>query len=202
MENSFKVKLGSLWFKYRGIAPLPVLFICCFWPSYDVKNFIHLFMFGLIIMFLGEAGRIWCVGFAGGITRTRTGDLHKLVTTGPFAYVRNPIYIFNIILYIGSAIILGVPQLIPLVILYFFIQYTFIVYYEEALLINSFKEAYVLYRTKVRRWIPSLYIKVVPSDHKFNLQGALVSEKRTFSSFFAVIIIAVIKFILMIYLKK
>ena len=36
----------------------------------------------------------------------RMGDLEELIVAGPFWYVRNPIYIFNIIMYCGAALLM------------------------------------------------------------------------------------------------
>ncbi|MBN1114138.1 MAG: hypothetical protein JXA66_02235, partial [Oligoflexia bacterium] len=123
MNKKLGQMIGKWWFKYRSYSPLPLLILAVFYPYYNVADFRIYMSTGLFLILAGEAGRLWCVGYAGGITRTRTGDLDRLVTSGPFSYVRNPIYISNIIMYTGVTLLLGVPALIPFALLYFFIQY-------------------------------------------------------------------------------
>ena len=87
---------GKWVFKNRGWLPVPILVLAIFFPGYDHSKLI--IISGILLVIMGESGRLWSVGFAGGITRTRKGDLHELIVTGPFAVVRNPIYISNMII--------------------------------------------------------------------------------------------------------
>src|SRR4030067_1241157 len=116
---------GKFFFKYRSYAPLPFL--------------IPLFLFGrptlltLIIGFLisasGEMLRIWGVSYAGGETRTTKVGASALVTQGPYAYIRNPLYAGNLLIYFGISIMANslFPYLQIIGIVYFYIQYHFII---------------------------------------------------------------------------
>ena len=110
-------KIGAFIFRNRSYMPIPVLLVGIFWPAYNVSSMGLNMTLGIIFVVLGELGRIWCVSYAGGITRTRKGDLNQLITSGPFSFVRNPIYISNIIMYSASAFLLGVPVLVPFAII-------------------------------------------------------------------------------------
>ena len=44
----------------------------------------------------GELIRLWGVHHIGAISRTRSQRLGPLVATGPFALIRNPLYVGNI----------------------------------------------------------------------------------------------------------
>ncbi len=59
---------------------------------------------GLPLAFVGEAVRAWAVGYSGVTTRGDAVTAPALVTAGPYAYMRNPLYAGNFITALGFAI--------------------------------------------------------------------------------------------------
>src|SRR6202044_1293304 len=59
---------------------------------------------GLPLAFVGEAIRAWAVGYSGVTTRGDAVTAPALVTAGPYAYLRNPLYAGNFITALGFAI--------------------------------------------------------------------------------------------------
>jgi len=188
-------KIGAFIFRNRSYLPLPILLLGIFWRTYSPSELN--IVLGIVFVVIGELGRIWCVSYAGGITRTRTGDLKQLITSGPFSLVRNPIYIFNITIYSASAFLLGVPKLVPIAIVYFMFEYTFIVIYEESLLIKAFGEEYLQYTDKVNRWVPKLKPYKGKNVHSPLVKEALKAEKSTFMSIVAITVIAIVKYFIL-----
>ncbi len=55
----------------------------------------------------GELLRLWAVRHIGVISRTRSDRLGPLISTGPFGWVRNPLYIGNLALWSGFTVSAG-----------------------------------------------------------------------------------------------
>jgi len=76
-----------------------------------------------------------------------------LVTTGPFRFSRNPLYLANVIIYIGTTLVIDAlwpfVLLVPLVAL---LEWG-VIRREERYLSRLFGAPYDAYRQRVRRWI-------------------------------------------------
>ena len=59
---------------------------------------------GLPLAFAGEVIRMWAVGYSGATTRGDEVTAPALVTAGPYAYVRNPLYAGNLVTATGFAL--------------------------------------------------------------------------------------------------
>jgi len=110
---------------------------------------------GTVLTLTGEAIRLWAVRQIGTISRTRSDRLGPLVTSGPFALVRNPLYIGNIFLWVGLAITARLLWMAPLVLVLLALEYHAIVKWEEDLLLAKRGEEYRQYCAQVPRWIPT-----------------------------------------------
>jgi protein-S-isoprenylcysteine O-methyltransferase Ste14 len=110
---------------------------------------------GVILTAGGEILRLWSVHHIGVISRTRSGRLGPLVTTGPFALVRNPLYIGNMLLWIGLALTAHLVWAAPVVALLLLAEYHLIVRWEEQLLQSHYGDVYLQYARHVPRWWPA-----------------------------------------------
>lgn len=81
---------------------------------------------------------------------------HELATAGPFRVIRHPIYMGLNLLALGSAIWVPTPVMWAAVAL-MFIGSDLRARAEEALLERVFGRAYVEYRARTRRFVPSVY---------------------------------------------
>jgi protein-S-isoprenylcysteine O-methyltransferase Ste14 len=110
----------------------------------------------ILVAVAGLALRMWGSGCAGRHTRTAQIEAPQLVTGGPFAYVRNPIYTGTMCLGFGMAALIGDPKAYFLAALAFVILYVGIVPAEEEFLGRQFGAAYARYRAEVPRFLPRL----------------------------------------------
>jgi protein-S-isoprenylcysteine O-methyltransferase Ste14 len=118
----------------------------------------HPYLAGQVLAFVliaaGVGLRAWGSGTAGGHTRSGTIEACHLATGGPFAYVRNPIYLGSILLGVGMSALIGDVLAYALTAVAFSILYFAIVPAEEDHLQKTFGSTYETYRSAVPRLIP------------------------------------------------
>lgn len=167
-------------FTYRSYTPLPFLALGLIFGEPTVASLAS----GAIVALAGEAIRFWGVGHASSETRV-TGSVggSRLVVSGPFAYVRNPLYVGNILMYTGLGVMANVPWLIVATLVWFVFQYTMIVSREEQYLASAFGDAYDRYRENVRRFLPRVSPWEPGRDQTIDWGMAMRSERRTFQAF-------------------
>ncbi len=78
---------------------------------------------------------------------------NKLVTTGFFAFTRNPMYLGLTVFSLGAAIWFGRPLMYLAPLGVFIIANWVFIPYEEAKMRRQFGEAFDAYARRVRRWI-------------------------------------------------
>lgn len=147
--------LRQFFFKYRSYTPIPLLLVMlCFSTPY-----IPAIYWGFALIVVGELIRIWAVRYAGGRTRTRKVGAPSLVTSGPFAYVRNPLYLGNVLIYLGFVFVAGGNHMwwfFLICLLFFILQYSLIVSLEQETLLKKFGKEYSIYCKNVPALIPRL----------------------------------------------
>lgn len=138
-------------FRNRGWLPIPFLLVPLLTPGTISPGTI---IVGLVLMVLGEWWRMWGVATAGTVTRRRSREVQKLVSHGPFAWSRNPLYVGNFLIWIGVIALSGVLWFIPVAIVLFAVEYFYIVRYEEGVLESIFGNDYLEYKKRTPRWFP------------------------------------------------
>ena len=81
---------------------------------------------------------------------------HELVTGGPYAYVRHPIYSAMLLMFLGTALAIGTAGALsgfPVLFVSFWIKYR----QEEALMIEHFGNQYLAYMKRVSAVIPFVF---------------------------------------------
>jgi len=194
--------LGSIFFKYRSYIPLPFVFTMILF----MEPTLYTIIIGFIIALTGEIIRIWSVSFAGSETRTTSGvGGTYLVTQGPYSVIRNPLYLGNIMIYIGIGIMSNAlfPYLQIFALFFFAFQYHCIVLAEEEFLQSKFTNVYSDYVKYVGRFFPKF--KKLPShiisDLELNVKSGFKSERRSLQAFLITSVIIIIYYLLKVCFK-
>ena len=181
------MKIDEIFFKYRDYAPIPFLLIGLIvaQPRQD------LFIFGLILIAFGELLRLWGLSYTGEDQTNLILENTKLVTNGPYAHIRNPIFTGNIFMYIGMIIAIGgwLPHLLWIGLFFFPIIYQMIAHYEESKLSEFFQTDYDNYKFAVPRFYPRISPYPDKTNIKPDFNRALKNEKNMFM---AILIIGVL----------
>jgi protein-S-isoprenylcysteine O-methyltransferase Ste14 len=80
----------------------------------------------------------------------------RLVATGSYRYVRNPMYVAVVSLILGQGLIFGDVRVIVYGLCAWLITHLFVLFYEEPTLRRSFPADYAVFSAHVPRWIPRL----------------------------------------------
>ena len=171
--------IRDFFFRNRGYIPIPLATIILTFASIKIE----LLPIGVILVVTGELLRLNGVRYAGGETRTLKVGASVLCSSGPFAYLRNPLYLGNVIIYAGMVLIAGgefVWILLPTTLTFFFLEYGLIISLEEETLRKKFNEEYGEYLSMVPRLIPRVSpwkggSETVP----MTIEKTLRTEKRT-----------------------
>ena len=113
---------------------------------------------GVLVAFSGQLLRVMVIGL---VYITRGGQnrqvwANSLVDTGMFAHSRNPLYLANLLLFLGLAIVHNGWAMYLIVVPFFVVAYVCIIAAEEQYLAARFGEAYADYCRRVPRWLPTL----------------------------------------------
>jgi len=181
-------RLGPFFYRYRSYTPLPLIVLLA-WKSRPTGLS---WMSGLPLALAGEGLRLASLRQIGGASRsTRLGG-DGLATGGPYAAVRNPLYLGNLLLSFGLSVISAIPYLPPLLIVLFAVQYVPIVLAEEKELARLFPDRYPEYAARVPRFVPRWKRTGGPTP-RHSLRDALRTERRSLLSLLAVLILLILR---------
>ncbi len=175
----------------RGYIPIPLLGIMLILAEITLKRF----MAGVAVGLVGEAVRIWSVSYAGMETRTRKVGAPRLVTSGPYAHLRNPIYLGNFLLGLGFCLATWawMPWMVGVYIAGFLLQYSLIISLEETRLRELFGREYEKYAQAVPRFLPRLSPYQGEGDIGPDIKKALRSERDTFLTIAAALLLILLR---------
>ena len=104
-EQSSAARIGAIIFRHRGWLPLLFLGVPLLAPGRITALG---WLIGGALIAVGEAVRMAGDAAAGSVTRRRSRTVQRLVTYGIFAWMRNPLYVGNFLIWVGFVVISGV----------------------------------------------------------------------------------------------
>lgn len=114
---------------------------------------------GAIFAISGGMLALWCIltfVVVGKGTPAPFDPPRRLVIQGPYAFVRNPMYIGAVLVLIGAALFYQSLTLLAYAAVFLLVTHLFVVLYEEPTLQRTFGTDYESYCHRVSRWRPRL----------------------------------------------
>lgn len=185
--------IRNFFFTYRSYTPIPLGAMIIYFARPENTYFFG----GATLLVAGELIRIWAVSHAGGETRTRNVGATKLCTSGPYAFVRNPLYAGNMLMYLGIVFIAEAASVLLMAATtfsFFLIQYSLIISLEEERLDELFGQKYSLYKENVPAIFPRISRWSGSKDRTpARIINTIKTEKRTLQNVVAVLILIFIR---------
>lgn len=126
------------------------------------------YLIGAGLLLASQAVRVWAAGY-----------IHKderLVTNGPFAFTRNPLYLSNMVGAVAFLLMCGRWEMVIPVLAGWFLLHLPTVASEEEFLRGRFGEQYVDYCRRVPRWLPRR--PVAGDGRRFSLRRVLANREH------------------------
>jgi protein-S-isoprenylcysteine O-methyltransferase Ste14 len=131
------------------------------WMLLTARTTEFLLSVGTGLALLGELMRLWANGYVGHVkvnwTQKWRGDskIGRMITAGPYAFVRHPLYLGTFFIGAGFCLIAGSPWVGAAALAFFLIIYRRKMIQEEALLQGELGAPYADYRAAVPKWVPT-----------------------------------------------
>jgi len=173
---SWKFRFRRFVYSTRGLWLLLAQFALLYLKhETGIKVSLPLYIAALFIALAAQTYRTWAAGFVGTTARGRVALGEVLITAGPYAYVRNPMYMGIMLIMMAFCLMSGL-WFSPLITLgvYAFV-YAKVIPYEEQYLSQKFRTEYESYRSRVPRLWPTLRPYSSRQGH-FDLREGLSNE--------------------------
>lgn len=145
-------------YRRRGILMAPPYLVLFFVFAGEVEYSLYTWVPGLMVFALGVLIRVWAQMHL----HYRLEIRKQLTLTGPYRFVRNPIYIANTLMLLGLTAMSELLWFVPVMLLWCMGVYSLVVRREEAHLSEKYGEPYLQFLRDIPRWIPQWHKSVSP----------------------------------------
>jgi protein-S-isoprenylcysteine O-methyltransferase Ste14 len=140
----------KIWYRLRGALIVPFYLTIVFLTHGETENAWITIPLGGVLFLLGFFLRVWAQVHL----HYRLKEKKKLTLTGPYMYVRNPIYIGNTLILLGVTVLAELIWFVPIMLAACAITYHKTVLYEESHLSQKYGQGYLDFLRQVPRWMP------------------------------------------------
>lgn len=144
--------ITRFFYRFRGILISPLMIFALLSFKNEIEADWLIWPVAISIFLSGLGLRIWAQEHI----QRRTRVPRHLVTTGPYSFIRNPLYIGNMLMCLGVTVASELLWLAPVALLWCAGVYSIVVRYEERHLLERYGELYRRYMLKVPRWLPQM----------------------------------------------
>jgi protein-S-isoprenylcysteine O-methyltransferase Ste14 len=137
-------------YRFRAFLVSPPFIFALIWFKFETELDWFIWTLGVSIFILGLLLRIWAQQHLPYRLRVKK----HLVTTGPYSFLRNPIYLGNLLICLGLVVTSELLWFVPIALFYCFSIYSLAVRYEEGHLSKKYGEPYRKYMSEVPKWFP------------------------------------------------
>lgn len=137
-------------FRFRGVLAAVPLIIAAVTFRWETERDVLLWSVALTLVGLGTALRTWAQQHL----HHRLRITLQLTRTGPYALIRNPLYVGNTLICVGATFASELLWMVPVTLLWCLVLYSVVVRYEESVLQANYGDEYRSYVASVPRWIP------------------------------------------------
>ena len=186
--------LGRFLFKYRSFVPVPIALALVFVHAREWRTS-WVIAVGVLSVAAGQGVRLWAVRHIGTISRTRANRYGPLIADGPYALVRNPLYIGNLFIWTGFVVWSGLLWMVPVALIVFLLEYGAITRFEASLLCEKYPEDYPRYVAAVPAWLPRFANlgEAVAARGSHAWREVFFSERGTLIAVFLMTVLLILK---------
>lgn len=148
MKESYRII-----YKIRGLLMAPPFLFLLFVYFGETEWDSLIWPLGLAVFGCGVLIRVWAQMHLHYRLRIRK----TLTTTGPYSYIRNPIYVGNTTILLGLTVMSELLWFLPLMLVWCAVVYNLVVREEEAHLLCKYGRPYRDFMRAVPRWFPRLW---------------------------------------------
>ncbi|MGB9589835.1 MAG: methyltransferase family protein [candidate division WOR-3 bacterium] len=186
-----RLRIGRWLFRNRGWLGVPFFLVALVFA----RPSLILLLAGVALVILGEMARWASVSFSGPTTRSSRIEAPRLMTHGPYAWTRNPIYWGNFLVGLGMTVSAGAlfPWLAVAFAVLFWAEYALIILAEEDYLSKAFGQEFTDYCRRTYRFM------IIPQKTSWRgavWRAALRSERSTLLVIIGFYILLAIRFFL------
>ena len=154
-------RFGHFCYRYRQYVSMALLIVSIIAARPITTNRtaeISLNVAAFALVLIGGSIRSWAMGYHTWRRVRESAPKRRLISAGPYALVRNPLYLGTLLISAGIALMSGSVIIMVTYLMVFWLGYYAIILWEESSLITQFGESYRGYFGSVPRLVPGLKI--------------------------------------------